>query len=84
VSTLELEGEELLVFSFLPDLDHPRMATLTKAEREITTLLVAGLSNADIASLRGTTLRTVTKQVEAVYRKMRVTSRNELAAQFER
>ncbi|MFO0661647.1 MAG: helix-turn-helix transcriptional regulator [Polyangiaceae bacterium] len=84
VSTLELEGEELMVVSFVPQLDLPETSALTDAEREVATLVVAGFSNADIGRLRSTTIRTVSKQLEAIYRKLSVSSRSELAATLRR
>ena len=55
-------------------------AQLTAAERAVHALLLAGLSDAEIADLRGTTRSTVTKQVDAVFRKLGVRSRRELIA----
>lgn len=53
---------------------------LTAAERAVHALLLAGLSDAEIAELRGTTRSTVTKQIDAVFRKVGVRSRRELIA----
>ena len=55
-------------------------AQLTAAERAVHALLLAGLPDAEIAELRGTTRSTVTKQVDAVFRKLGVKSRRELIA----
>lgn len=54
--------------------------TFTAAERAVHALLLAGLSDAEIAQVRGTTRSTVTKQVDAVFRKLGVKSRRELIA----
>jgi DNA-binding CsgD family transcriptional regulator len=51
---------------------------LTPVEAEVTRLLAAGLSNAEIARVRGTARRTVANQVASVFRKLGVSSRLEL------
>jgi DNA-binding CsgD family transcriptional regulator len=53
---------------------------LTRAEREVTALLVAGLSNAEIARRRGSSPRTVANQVASIFQKLGVSSRLELQA----
>lgn len=53
---------------------------LTAAEREVVTLLLEHLSNAEIAERRGTSLRTVANQVASIFRKLGVQSRSELVA----
>jgi DNA-binding CsgD family transcriptional regulator len=53
-------------------------ASLTAAEREVASLAVAGCSHAEIAARRGTSKRTVANQLGALYRKLRLASRNEL------
>lgn len=55
---------------------------LTSAERGVLELLLEGKTNARIGQARGTTLRTVSKQVDAVFKKLEVHSRAELAARF--
>jgi DNA-binding NarL/FixJ family response regulator len=55
---------------------------LTPAECGVLELLLQGNTNSRIASSRGTTLRTVSKQVDAVYKKLEVHSRGELAQRF--
>lgn len=82
---IEVGGDELVVFSWTPgsspDVAPPELpSTLTAAERAVCALLVAGLSDADIAALRGTTRSTITKQVDAIFRKLDVRSRRELIA----
>jgi DNA-binding NarL/FixJ family response regulator len=61
------------------DLQHEVVDTLTPAELEVAGLLLHGYSNRAIAGLRGTALNTVANQVRAVYRKLGVHSRSELA-----
>lgn len=55
---------------------------LSTAEREVALLLVKGLSSQEIATVRGTSERTVRQQSQAVYRKAGVAGRAELAAFF--
>lgn len=53
---------------------------LTEAEREVLRRILRGESNAEIAAARQTSLRTVANQVGAIFRKLGVSSRGELAA----
>lgn len=83
VSEIEVGGERCVVLSWPIEpvaRAAPKRATLTAAERAVEALLLAGLSDAEIAELRGTTRSTVTKQVDAVFRKLGVKSRRELIA----
>jgi DNA-binding CsgD family transcriptional regulator len=54
------------------------MRGLTAAERDVATLAAAGLSNAAIATRRGTAIRTVANQMASVLRKLRIGSRHDL------
>ncbi len=54
--------------------------SLTQAETEVAKAAIAGLSNHEIAKQRGTAARTVAVQLRSIYRKMGISSRNELAA----
>jgi DNA-binding NarL/FixJ family response regulator len=56
--------------------------SLTQAERAIAALLIEGASNAEIASRRGTSARTVVNQVASIFKKACVASRIELAARL--
>ena len=56
-----------------------RPQALTPAEREVAMLAARGAKTAEIATLRKTTVRTVSKQLDAVHRKLGVHSRAELA-----
>jgi DNA-binding NarL/FixJ family response regulator len=56
--------------------------SLTDAEREVALLLLAGLSNAQIAERRQAAVRTVCNQVQGLFRKLGVSSRAELAAKM--
>ena len=53
---------------------------LTPSEREVFGFLIEGRSNAEIALARGTSPRTIAKQVVAIYRKLGIGSRRELRA----
>jgi DNA-binding CsgD family transcriptional regulator len=63
----------------LPD---PRAAIealpLSQAEREVVVLLASGRSTREIARARGVSPRTIDKQLASVYRKVGVSSRDEL------
>jgi DNA-binding NarL/FixJ family response regulator len=75
----KLGAEEFAVLSFeLPVVVLP--AQLTKAECAVTTALLNGKRNAEIAQARRTAVRTVATQVAAIFRKLGVTSRAELVA----
>ena len=56
------------------------IAVLTAAEREVALLAVRGLSNSAIAKKRRCAVRTVTNQLQAIYRKLGIASRAELGA----
>jgi len=73
-----IAGNDLLVMSFPVD-GHGVMATLTRAENAVALAVHRGLSNEEIARVRGTSLRTVANQVAAVFRKLGVASRVELS-----
>ena len=55
---------------------------LTTAEQEVARGLLAGLSNVEIARLRGSSARTIANQAASLYAKLGVHSRAELAARF--
>ena len=78
VSRLVVGGEELAVLSF-PELP-AELARLSPGERDVATLALLGLSNAEIAQRRRSSLGTVGKQLDAVYRKLGVRGRRELGA----
>jgi DNA-binding NarL/FixJ family response regulator len=70
---------DLALFAFdIPESDDA--ASLTEAEHEVALLVFDGLSNAEIAAMRSTSIRTVAKQVASILRKLDVASRAELAA----
>ncbi len=80
VTVFELEGEQYALFSFdLPDSELP--ANLTPAERVVARLALEGLSNADIARARRTSVNTVANQLRCIYEKLGVAGRSELVRQ---
>lgn len=59
----------------------PRVGTgLPPAQSETLDLLLAGLSNAEIARRRGRSIHTVAHQVDRIFRRLGVGSRSELFA----
>jgi DNA-binding CsgD family transcriptional regulator len=55
---------------------------LTEAEKEVSFLLLKGLSNKKIAEVRGTSTQTVRSQTNAIYAKSGLSGRSELSAFF--
>jgi DNA-binding CsgD family transcriptional regulator len=51
---------------------------LSAAEREVARAALEGRSNAEIAALRGTSVRTVANQLQSIFRKLGVSGRTEL------
>jgi DNA-binding CsgD family transcriptional regulator len=74
-------GEELVAFS-VPKRALAIPEQLSAAEREVTELMLSGLSNAEIAAFRGTAIRTVANQVAVIFDKLGVGSRGELVARL--
>ncbi len=58
----------------------PEAPTLTRAEQAVLQLLLEGRTNAEIAKVRKTAVRTVANQVASLFKKHGVSSRSELAA----
>ena len=76
-----LEGEQLIVLSHpIVDPAAPELECLSQAERDVVRLVLEGLSQAQIATTRRTSPRTVAKQLESAYRRLGVGSRAELVA----
>jgi DNA-binding NarL/FixJ family response regulator len=76
---VDIDGEQLAVLS------HPlggglAGAKLTKAESDVAAAVAEGLSNREVARLRGTSERTVAKQIAATFRKLGISSRRQLLA----
>jgi DNA-binding CsgD family transcriptional regulator len=55
---------------------------LTKAEKDITFLILKGLSNKEIGEVRSTSEKTVRQQVSSIFQKSNLKSRLELSAYF--
>jgi DNA-binding NarL/FixJ family response regulator len=75
-------GERQLRVVALPRPDRRLFKVLPPAELAVTRLLVEGYCYEDMARLRGTATRTVANQLTAVFRRMRVSGRNELLARL--
>jgi DNA-binding NarL/FixJ family response regulator len=60
------------------------LVVLTAAEREVTGLMLRGLSNREIAARRGRSVRTVANQVARILEKMGVPNRRALVARLMR
>jgi DNA-binding CsgD family transcriptional regulator len=55
---------------------------LSSAEKEIALLLLKGMSNKEISTIRGTSERTISQQASSIYEKSGLHSRSELSAYF--
>lgn len=76
---MRVGGEDIIVLSVpLPRLEYPEGTTA--AERDIIDLVLQGLTAKEIAERRGASLRTVTTQLGAIFRKANVNSQAELIA----
>lgn len=79
VSRMRVGGEDVIVLSVpLPKLTYPEGTT--PAEHEIIDLVLQGLTAKEIAEVRNASLRTVTTQLGAIFRKAGVNSQAELIA----
>jgi DNA-binding NarL/FixJ family response regulator len=77
-------GDARVGWLFLPVESLGLDPRLTEAERQVVTGVLNGRTNAAIASARRTSCRTVANQLAAIYRKLGVSSRWELAARVGR
>jgi DNA-binding CsgD family transcriptional regulator len=75
-------GEAQFAVLSVPLADSSTLLELTPVERQVAQLAAAGLSNAAIGRCRGTAERTVANQMASILRKLRVSSRYELAARL--
>lgn len=83
VTRLEVEGEEIAVLSFpLPPPALPH--SLSRVERTVALAVLDGLSNAEIAVARRTSVRTVANQVASLFQKLGVRSRSEAVVALRR
>ena len=69
-------SDELVIFVW--DSEQASSGALAPGEREVLRLLLAGLSNSEIAAARGTSARTVANQVASLLKKLGARSRYEL------
>jgi DNA-binding NarL/FixJ family response regulator len=79
---LDAGGDAYALLEWAPRGLAAALGRLTRAERDVAGLLAAGLSNAEIASRRMSSPRTVANQATSVFRKLGVRSRIELYALF--
>jgi DNA-binding NarL/FixJ family response regulator len=82
LAEVAVAGERLLVGSY-PLIDERWIKDLTSAECHVTAQIIAGSTNADIARSRDASEHTVANQVQAIFRKLQVRSRGELAARLQ-
>jgi DNA-binding NarL/FixJ family response regulator len=67
-------GERLLVGAY-PLIDERSIECLTETERQVTAQILRGSTNADIARRREASEHTIANQVQAIFRKLQVRSR---------
>ncbi len=79
---LRVGGRSLLVASHSITDDDGTLGSLTGAQRHVVTLAAEGLTNDEIARVRGTTTRTVAKLLEVAYRRLGVHSRADVVARL--
>lgn len=78
-----VHGDTLLIGTYsLIHIDH--VAKLTDAERAVLAALLSGSTNRHIAQRRNCSEHTVANQVQAIFRKVGVRSRSELAVRLQR
>jgi DNA-binding NarL/FixJ family response regulator len=82
LTEIAVAGERLLVGAY-PLIDERWIKDLTESERQVTAQILAGSTNADIASRRDVSEHTVANQVQAIFRKLEVRSRGELAVRLQ-
>jgi DNA-binding CsgD family transcriptional regulator len=80
-SRFDVGGDEYVLLEW-PAATIIAPACLTLAERKVMELLLGGLSNAAIATARGSSPRTVANQVASIFQKLGVGSRAELFARL--
>ena len=79
---LDAGGDAYALLEWAPRGSAAAFGRLTRAERDVAGLIAAGLSNAEIASRRISSPRTVANQAASVFRKLGVRSRIGLYALF--
>jgi DNA-binding NarL/FixJ family response regulator len=74
------DGQELFVLS--QPLQPEPAGTLTPAQLDVARAIVRGASNAEIARMRGTSVRTVANQVASILVRLGATSRAQIAVKL--
>jgi DNA-binding NarL/FixJ family response regulator len=74
------EGQEFAVLS--EPLSAPPTETLTAAELDVARAVVRGASNAEIAAIRGTAVRTVANQVASIMSRLGASSRAQVGVKL--
>lgn len=82
VSRMRAGREELLIASFALERADDLLGVLSRSERRVVALALAGLSDEEIATRRRCSKRTIANQLGSAYRKLGVRSRIELAARL--
>ena len=82
LAEVAISDEKLLVGAY-PLVARRHIEKLTDAERDVLAHLVSGSTNSHIAQRRGTSENTVANQVHAIFLKLEVRSRSELAARLQ-
>ena len=78
VTPLDASGDYAVLSFSLSPLTLPK--SFSRAESEVAVAIAMGCSSAAIARQRGTSVRTVENQIYAIFRKLGIGSRRELAA----
>ncbi len=81
MAAMSVKNSELMV-GIYPPFDEYRTRHLTASERAVLRQLVVGSTNRHIAQQRNTSVCTVANQVRAIFTKLNVHSRSELAARL--
>jgi len=79
IESLEADGSNALILSFPVPEAKRHASRLTNAEREVAHAILHGLTYEQVAERRGVSQRTVANQVAAVFAKLKVGSRLDLA-----
>src|SRR5262249_10579237 len=82
LAEVAVADERLLVGAY-PLVDERPVKYLTETERQVAAQILSGSTNADIAERRDVSEHTVANQVQAIFRKLQVRSRGELAARLQ-
>jgi len=79
IERLEPDGSDALVLSFPVPEAKQHAARLTNAERAVAQAILNGLTYVEVAERRGVSQRTIANQMAAVFTKLKVSSRLDLA-----